>query len=280
MTISITWLVGTLVFASSILSAQGRWQDEDLATSIQEAESVQDAVELVQNALERKGYEVVLTVDHAAAAARVNLELRPTQLILARPPAYVERYLLRRSQTAGIDLPVKILIFEDEQGFIESRSNSSRYLADRHGIVPRDFALRNLDRITNSLFDFDNGLVSETSELSVADTAEKLQQTIGMAGVFSIPLVLDYGEFSHRSKPVLIVFGNPNAGTPLMQSTQEIALDLPQKFLIWEDRDGVVYITYNDPFFIAKRHNLTGHDMRLENISNALANFVAAGARK
>ena len=65
-----------------------------------------------------------------------------------------------------------------------------------------------------------------------------------------------------------------------MQSTQEIALDLPQKFLIWEDRDGVVYITYNDPFFIAKRHNLTGHDMRLENISNALANFVAAGARK
>ena len=63
-----------------------------------------------------------------------------------------------------------------------------------------------------------------------------------------------------------------------MQATQEVALDLPQKFLVWKRRPGEVFITYNDPFFVGKRHNVVGQDMRLEAIAGALASFAAAGA--
>jgi hypothetical protein len=77
---------------------------------------------------------------------------------------------------------------------------------------------------------------------------------------------------------VLIVFGNPNAGTPLMQSAQEVGLDLPQKFLVWENRPGEVLITYHDPFFLGKRHNVQGQEERLGATASTLASFASAGA--
>lgn len=63
-----------------------------------------------------------------------------------------------------------------------------------------------------------------------------------------------------------------------MQATQEAGIDLPQKFLVWEDSDGRVKISYNDPFFVAKRHNIQGQDERLAAIANALANIAQLGA--
>ena len=63
-----------------------------------------------------------------------------------------------------------------------------------------------------------------------------------------------------------------------MQEDQSIGIDLPQKFLVWEDRDGNVNITYNDPFFIAERHNIYGQDARLDVIAGALHNFALIGA--
>ncbi len=274
------WLLSVVILAISVGTVQAHRYDKDLAEVIKEADSVQNAVDLVQDALERKGYEIVLTVNHAAAALSVGLELRPTQLIFARPPAYIESALLRRSQTVGIDLPIKILVFEDEDGLIQSRRNPTGYLVDRHSITLHDHVLQKLERVTERFVMPDNGLITISSEQSMDDTVLALQDAIGATGAFRIPLVLDYGEGRHRNKPVLIVFGNPNAGTPLMQSSQEIALDLPQKFLVWEDRFREVHITYNDPFFIAKRHNVQGQDERLGNISNALANLATAGAGK
>jgi uncharacterized protein (DUF302 family) len=58
----------------------------------------------------------------------------------------------------------------------------------------------------------------------------------------------------------LLIFGSAKAGTPLMQSNQEIGIDLPLKALVWEDAAGKTWLTYNDPRWIAKRHGL-GPDM-------------------
>ncbi len=52
----------------------------------------------------------------------------------------------------------------------------------------------------------------------------------------------------------LIIFGNPKVGTPLMNCRQSVAIDLPQKALIWEDETGQVWFSYNDPMYLAKRH--------------------------
>jgi uncharacterized protein (DUF302 family) len=54
----------------------------------------------------------------------------------------------------------------------------------------------------------------------------------------------------------LVLFGNPVAGTPLMQVAQAAGIDLPLKALIWQDADGTVKLTYNDPAWIANRHSV------------------------
>src|SRR5262249_20682577 len=55
---------------------------------------------------------------------------------------------------------------------------------------------------------------------------------------------------------LLLIFGNPKAGTPLMQSNQTVGIDLPLKALIWEDADGKVWLTYNRPDYVAERHGI------------------------
>jgi uncharacterized protein (DUF302 family) len=69
----------------------------------------------------------------------------------------------------------------------------------------------------------------------------------------------------------LLVVGNPALGTPLMHDAPTLALDLPQKMLVYEDDDGTVRIAYNDPFFLADLHVLSGQEERLQSIADALA---------
>ena len=65
----------------------------------------------------------------------------------------------------------------------------------------------------------------------------------------------------------LLIFGNPKAGTPLMLAAPSSAIDLPLKILIWEDAEGKVWLSYNDPAYLQKRHNVP--DSLLPNISAA-----------
>lgn len=271
--IPIYFAVAVLLIGSRMATAEANTLEENAA----QAESVDAAVQIVSNRLQEQGFEIPLVVDHSAGAASVDLELRPTKVIFARPTRLLERSLLRRSDTVGIDLPFKYLIFEDESGDIQVRTNRVGYLIDRHNLHIHDFGLYMTGVLTEQFANSTTGLITVASQRSLQDTAQALQEAIGASGAFGIPLVLDYGEGKRRNGPVLIVFGNPNAGSPLMQTTQEIAIDLPQKFLVSENREGVS-ITYNDPFFIARRANLIGEESRLNTIAGALANFAAAGA--
>ena len=54
----------------------------------------------------------------------------------------------------------------------------------------------------------------------------------------------------------LLIFGNPKAGTPLMQAQQTIGIDLPLKALVWQDALGAVRLSYDDPRWLAQRHGL------------------------
>ena len=54
----------------------------------------------------------------------------------------------------------------------------------------------------------------------------------------------------------VIIFGNPRAGTPLMQAQQPIGLDLPLRMLVWQDGEGKVWTSYNDPAWLAHRHGV------------------------
>lgn len=240
--------------------------------------SVDDAVSQITAKLEGRNFEIALVVNHSAAAASVGLELRPTQVILARQQKNTEYKMLRRSDTIGIDLPVKVLVYEDESGAIQVRDNSIGYLIDRHDAQLFDDLWEKSKHITRKYGENETGLISVRSSQPIQETVDALAEAIGSNPNFRIPLILDFCEGKRRSCGQVIVFGNPNAGTPLMQVSQETAIDLPQKFLVSTDRTGNVIITYNDPFFVAKRHNIQGQDARLEAISGALANFAAQGA--
>jgi uncharacterized protein (DUF302 family) len=56
----------------------------------------------------------------------------------------------------------------------------------------------------------------------------------------------------------VLIFGNPKAGTPLMEIAQTVAIDLPLKALVYQDELGKTWIAYNDPAWIAKRHGIAG----------------------
>lgn len=250
--------------------------------------TVPETVNNITQHLQAQGFEVVLTVDHAAAAASVGLDLAPTQVLFARAPRLVERRLLSRSTTTGIDMPLKFLVFEND-GEIEITANHVGYLLDRHSIRSSDLLLYLLDGSIESVTAAPNGLITVPSSQSRALTVQSLVDAISANPAFRIPLVLDYaaeergGERGRRRHPAganatLIAFGNPNVGTPLMQADQRIGIDLPLKFLVWETADGSVNITYNDPFFLAERHNIQDQAARLSAMSNALANFAQAGA--
>jgi uncharacterized protein (DUF302 family) len=78
----------------------------------------------------------------------------------------------------------------------------------------------------------------------------------------------------------LLVFGNPKVGTPLMQCSQSVAIDLPQKALAWENKAGQVWLSYNDPDYIAERHNISGCEKVINKIKNALSNFARKAIAK
>ena len=123
------------------------------------------------------------------------------------------------------------------------------------------------------------GLVSVKSVHTVSVTADRLENVLknkGMTVFTRIDHAAGAEKVGKTLRPTeLVIFGNPKVGTPLMQCSQSIAIDLPQKALIWKDEKGQVWLSYNDPKYLAKRHNTRGCDAVLKKVANALGNFAS-----
>ena len=68
----------------------------------------------------------------------------------------------------------------------------------------------------------------------------------------------------------LIIFGNARGGTPLMQSVQTVGIDLPLKALVWEDASGRTWLSYNEPSWLAQRHNIPNAEPVVSKMSATL----------
>ena len=78
----------------------------------------------------------------------------------------------------------------------------------------------------------------------------------------------------------MLVFGNAMAGTPLMEATQTIGIDLPLKVLVWRDENGATWLSYNDPVWLAERHGIMPESAdTLGQMSAALANLAAIATK-
>ncbi|MFP4346313.1 MAG: DUF302 domain-containing protein [Anaerolineales bacterium] len=310
--------------------------------------SVAETVAALEEIIEEQGLLLVSTVDHMENAAGVDLELRPTQLLIFGNPQ-LGTQLMQDEQSVGIDLPQKRLVWEDEDGAVYVSYNAPEYLRTRHGL---DESGEVLSTISNALAGLAEsatgaeeaaegtpetlpaaggrgsllpwalvgggavllgigwrlrrnggwalfllafavpllglalsgtahaqegvrGLVVVDSPYDVAETVSRAQDAMEERGL-TIMMTVDHGANAEGAdlelRPTqLIVFGNPQLGTQLMQAGQSVGIDLPQKMLVWEDAEGQVHLAYNDPQYLAQRHNLSGVDEVLSTISGALS---------
>lgn len=122
------------------------------------------------------------------------------------------------------------------------------------------------------------GIITKVSSKNFEDTYNTLVEIITNNPNLRIIAQLDHqanaASVDLKLNPTrVIMFGNPKLGTPLMQNSQITGLDLPQKILIWQDDNGVVNVSYNDPEFLKLRHEITGKEEILTIISKALDNL-------
>jgi uncharacterized protein (DUF302 family) len=126
-----------------------------------------------------------------------------------------------------------------------------------------------------------DGLITIPSSYGAKDTADRLDAAIkarGMTVFARIDHAAGAAEAGLSLRPTeLLVFGNAKGGTPLMQSNQMIGIDLPLKALVWQDEMGKTWLSYNDPSWLAKRHELGPH---LDPPVSAMGAGISAIARE
>jgi len=124
------------------------------------------------------------------------------------------------------------------------------------------------------------GMTVLPSAHDVAATMDKLESIVkdkGMKVMARVDHTANAKSAGMELRPTqLLIFGNPKVGTPLMLCSQSIAIDLPQKMLVWEAEDGKVFLAFNDPAYLKGRHATEGCDEVFGKVSGALNNFAKA----
>jgi len=106
----------------------------------------------------------------------------------------------------------------------------------------------------------DVGIIRKAGVRPVDETVAKLKQMLQAKGIALFAVVDHSGEAERaglKMKPTkLLIFGNPKAGTPVMQAAPASALDLPLKILVAEDAGGKTWLSYNDIGYLKDRHGI------------------------
>lgn len=128
-----------------------------------------------------------------------------------------------------------------------------------------------------------SGLVSLPSPYSVSETLDRVT-TAAAALDFGVAARINHAQAAQgvglelRPTEVLLV-GNPRGGTALMECAQTVAIDLPVKFLAYQDAAGQVWLTYNDPAFLRARHNAVGCNEAFARAGGALKTIAMNALR-
>ena len=128
-----------------------------------------------------------------------------------------------------------------------------------------------------------DGLVALKSPHTARDTMDRLEATVKERGltVFArIDHAAGAAKVSKTLRPTeLLIFGNPQGGTPLMECAQTAGIDLPLKALVWQDEAAQVWLGYNDPAFLAQRHGAAACPV-VENLRKALSGLAEAAVAR
>ena len=139
------WLV-LLIFVVSVNPVHA----QDGLVKKLSARSVQETMDNLERLARKKGLTVFARIDHAAGAAKVGKALLPTQLLIFGNPA-MGTELMTSKRTSAIDLPIKVLIWEEPDGKVWIAYNAPQYLAERHDIRNRGATLEQMRNAVKAL---------------------------------------------------------------------------------------------------------------------------------
>jgi len=252
---------------------------------------------LLDSLVSNEAISIIAEVDHAANARSVGRVVNPSRIIFFGNP-FLGTPLMQKNQLAGLDLPQKIFIYQNSSNSIYAIYNSVPYLESRHGLqgvntLPQiSTALENLVKTTT---DSDiksateltvtegQGIISIISDQNFEETYAALQNAISGNKELSIIAQLDHQINAENAglelRPTkIMIFENSNLEAPLLQDQLVVGLDLPLKILVWEDENGDVNISYNDPSYLQERYGLEANIEELELLSTALDNLAKTAA--
>lgn len=123
----------------------------------------------------------------------------------------------------------------------------------------------------------DNGLITKPSVYSVAETLDRFENIASKKGI-TIFARVNHAQGAKKAGLTLaptevLIFGNPKLGTPLLLSQRTVAIDLPLKAIAWKDKEGKVWLAYNSPDYIAKRHGIEDKQAVIKKMTGALNKF-------
>ena len=262
--------------------------------------SVADATERLDAALaDAEGVTVVAEVDHSRNASRASLSLPPTRLRVFGNPS-LGTPLMLRNQLAGLDLPQKMLVYQDADDNTIVAYNSTAYLAARYGLAGEPALAQlapALDGFAQAAARNDTetqgggagsvgvreGIVIVDSDTDAGQTYDRLRRAIALNNDLSIIAEVDHQANASRVGLTLrptrvILFGNPSLGTPLMQASRTAGIDLPQSILVYQPASGPAQVAYEDPGFIAERHGIPSTVDEIDQIRGALERLANAAA--
>jgi uncharacterized protein (DUF302 family) len=121
--------IGTILMGGVAMSADG-------LTTIPSNHPPKETMDRLEAGAKAKGMTIFARIDHAAGAAEVGLSLRPTEVLIFGM-AKAGTALMQANQTTGIDLPLKALVWQDEQGKTWLSYNEPAWLAQRHALGPQ-----------------------------------------------------------------------------------------------------------------------------------------------
>lgn len=127
-----------------------------------------------------------------------------------------------------------------------------------------------------------DGLIAVKSPHSAKVTMDRLEDIVKQKGL-NVFVRVDHAAGAAKIGKTLrptevLIFGNPQGGTPFMECAQAVGIDLPLKALVWEDAAAQVWLGYNDPAWLAKRHGVA-ECPAVENLSKALSGIAGAATQ-
>ncbi|MDT7708983.1 MAG: hypothetical protein QOG20_4590 [Pseudonocardiales bacterium] len=259
--------------------------------------SFTETVTRIQDAIAKAGGTVSQVVDHAADAKAAGVTIPANTVVIGGSPA-AQLPLLRGDQSAGAVLPERYLIRQGANGVATVTYDGADYVAAVAGVgaAPATRALASeiatvaamgagvrtppmaapLVGVTPTGF-----LLTTAGTSSVGSTVTRLRDNVDTPS--TVVATIDLAAGSENPGPALratteVLVSTPEAEAPLIAAAPSFGLEMPMRFVVWDDAKGVTQIGYPDVKLLAARHGLPVADPNVVRLANDAARLAALAA--